>query len=32
MQNIVYGQYLPMVVGEAMMDSFNLRIDRGPIQ
>ena len=29
MQNIVYGQYLPEVVGEAMMDSYNLRTD-GP--
>ena len=28
MQNIVYGQYLPEVVGEAMIDSYNLRIDK----
>ena len=28
MQNIVYGQYLPEVVGEAMIDGYNLRIDK----
>ena len=28
MQNIVYGQYLPKVVGKAAMDSYNLGIDK----
>ena len=27
MQNIVYGQYLPEVLGQETMDLFNLRIE-----
>ena len=28
MQNIVYGQYLPEVIGEASMDKYRLGIER----